>query len=199
MLELTGHFINYLLLASQRKWPVGVFLLWYFQRKKKKCRILKRESMRECVLGGGGLEAGGEEDVGRVSQSFLSRIVTPSDWHVTFLQRTRPFQLTWGLTSRLFFFLKWQRENFTKTLKRTEARWHSRKKNVSVSQSGRPCHPPPTHQSGSRLKRIPLFVCGGSGRDSLLMTAQPRRAHCDMTRNVQAMTGQPRAQEMDAF
>lgn len=108
MLELTGHFINYLLLASQRKWPVGVFLLWYFQSFFFKCTILKRERKRVHVLGSTRLEAGGgwrgAGRVWRVSQSFLSGIVTRGDWHITFYKEHRPFQLTWGLMSGLFFF-----------------------------------------------------------------------------------------------
>lgn len=31
------------------------------------------------------------------------------------------------------------------------------------------------------------------GPGLLLMSAQPRKAHCDMTRNLQAMAAQPRA------
>lgn len=108
MLELAGHFINYLLLASQRKWLVGVYLLWYFQSFFlfffKKSRILKRGSKSVHVLRGRRLKAGGECLCrGSLSLSCLE-LLPPSDWHITFYKEHRPFQLTWGLTPGRVFF-----------------------------------------------------------------------------------------------
>lgn len=124
------------------------------------CSVLKRENKRVHALAGRRLGAGGGGGGGRgwrVYQSFLSGNVTPQRFGEHRLQRT------WALSINLRsgagpFFTEAERLFHKNKKKRTRRHVGAPERNVSVSQNRLPCHPPPTAQSGSKLKRSPLLV-----------------------------------------